>query len=1520
MKIYLFYQNQIYNFLLPKEISGSYSFDADKSELSKLVNIEARDGKWVIYSTDGVNLVYDKRFIKQLPLNINTFYIINRENKNYLVYVTDIKSSKFTPYTYGNGFSMTISNNQNTNVLYSCPLLTGTIKIYKHEDNYLLEQTNAGTAYVNNKIARDNQTIIKLGDKITIFSLEIILLKNLIFINNPGNTVKISNLDFGLSLYKNNDEETKNIIMQDKDLYNKNDYYSKSPRIRRVIETKKIKLAPSPNNNNNNEMPFILTVAPMATMGIMSIVMLTNTIIRISSGETTIARSWPQLATSGAMVLSMLMWPIIIRIYNKKQQQRKKQETIEKYDKYLVEKEKEVVEETHLQKDILLENLIDLKACSEIITRRGAGFGNVGFWDKRVDQSDFLEVRLGIGNVPLDLELEYPEQEFTIDEDELRKRADAMVARHKYISNVPVGYSFKENKITAIMGDNAKTSHAFMDNLLLQLLTFYNYEDLKIVIFTNNEYENYWEYAKYLNHTFDNDRKFRFFANDIDSAKAVCEHLYNILNYRLNDKDKEPRKPHYLVIIDDYDLVKRFNFMKSLTEADNDANTGFSLVVIEERLNKLPSKCNNFISIVNGKTAILKNSYEKQEQLPFTSEINYGVNMMNVAKIMSNIPIEFEEAVSVIPDAVSFLEMHKVGKVEQLNILNKWNTSDPTMTLKAEIGVDNQGDVMYLDLHEKIHGPHGLIAGTTGSGKSEFIITYILSMCINYSPDDISFILIDYKGGGLALAFENRTAGIVLPHLAGTITNLDKAEMDRTLVSIESEAKRRQELFNKARDILGESTMDIYKYQRFYKEGKLTDSISHLFIVCDEFAELKQQQPDFMDNLISIARIGRSLGVHLILATQKPSGVVNDQIWSNSRFKVCLKVQDESDSKEMLKRPDAAYIKNPGRYYLMVGYDEYFSAGQSGYTGAKYFPSDKIIKQVDKSINFINSFGQPIKSIQASSGPKAKADGDQIKAIMNLIISLAKDVKKQAKQLWLPNIPELIYEEDIEKKYNFKAEPYNVEAVIGEYDAPELQEQGIVTYNLLNEGNTIVYGNDSVEREMLLESIIYSTMKNYTPNEINFYMLDLGSESLRIYEKSPFFGGYTTISEENRINNLFNIIDNEISKRKKLFADFGGEYENYIKNSGKKLPLLAVIINNFDSVKDSFENLMFNVLPSSTRDSFRYGIVYIITATGVNSVRTAISQNFKHFFAFKLKESYDYRFLFNKKKDLVPRDINGRGIINNGDLHEFQVLTVSNTDDKDKFIKEFVNETKEKYKTYKPYLLLPSLPDKIELNDIVQYVSDLRKVPIGISHDSIEIQYIDFLANTGIIISATEFNSTSFFVKSLIKIVKHIANASIIVLDPKCMLNLNSSEFPNYYNNNFDLVLKKIQTSLDNLISSESSTSGILVINSIDELMKKVSNTKLVEELFTTLKNYEKISTIVVDTNNKIRNYSSQIWFKNVINSGNGIWIGNGASSQTSIPCTISRNMQKKIENDMGYIISENTPVLSKLLNFFTKE
>ena len=202
-----------------------------------------------------------------------------------------------------------------------------------------------------------------------------------------------------------------------------------------------------------------------------------------------------------------------------------------------------------------------------------------------------------------------------------------------------------------------------------------------------------------------------------------------------------------------------------------------------------------------------------------------------------------------------------------------------------------------------------------------------------YKRQEIAFVLVDFKGGDMARPF------LKAPHLSAIISNLSGNILYRALVSLEAEVKSRQRIFNESAQTLGIDKIDINSYHKYFKEGRLTLPLPHLVIVIDEFAQLKSQRPEFMTKLVEIAQVGRSLGIHLILATQKPSGVVDPQIWSNSRFKACLKVLDKQDSIEMINRPDAALIKLPGRAYIQVGYDEIFEQLQSGYSGCLLYTS-----------------------------------------------------------------------------------------------------------------------------------------------------------------------------------------------------------------------------------------------------------------------------------------------------------------------------------------------------------------------------------------------------------------------------------------------------------------------------------------------------------------------------------------------------------------------------------------------------
>ena len=1511
MRIELFLEDKIAHFILPGDISGSFSFDCNEDEEVKLINIESRDGKWVLYSTEFVKVISDNNIVGNVEIVPNCFYILLRDNKQYLIYTNEILEKEVDCYSYDKNLNMIIGNSDDCNIKYLCQYL-GNIKIKINVvNNFLvLEKNTNGLVYINDQLIKTQKHYIKNGDKLNICGLKIMFLSNLLLINNPSNNVYINEASSNIKTYIfAPEEDIKQIEFKDENLYEEDQYFSKAPRIRRIIEKKEIEFSSPPASSEEKELPFILTIGPMLAMGVMSLVTLISTVGKIADGESSIGESWTQLLMAGTMLISMLLWPVLTRIYNKKLKERKRRELIYKYNQYLDKKEKELIQEEKLQKEILIENLITVEECLNIVNNK-----SVKFWNKRIDQNDLLVVRIGKGNELLDIDVKWPEEGFSIEEDELKEKAIQLLDKHKYIQDVPIGYSLYENRLTAIMGSNIKTSY-FTSNILLQLISFYSYEDLKIVVFTNEQNEYKWDYIKYLNHNFTNDKSIRLFSTNKDSAKNLCDYLFYIFQTKTPaEKQTDLQKPYYLILTDDYSQIKRFDFIKTVTETDDDM--GFSMLIIENKLNNLPSKCNNFISLGEKQSGILENSYEKQEQRLFFDEVNYTIDMMKVVKKVSNIPIEFEEGIQSLPNSITFLEMEKIGKVKQLNILNRWNTNDATQSLKAEVGVGEDGNLMYLDLHEKYHGPHGLIAGMTGSGKSEYIITWILSMCVNYSPDDVAFILIDYKGGGLAFAFENQITGVKLPHLAGTITNLDKAEMDRTLVSIDSEVKRRQQMFNEARDNLGESTIDIYKYQKFYKEGRLKEAIPHLFIVCDEFAELKSQQPDFMDNLISIARIGRSLGVHLILATQKPSGVVNDQIWSNAKFHVCLKVQDASDSNEMLKRPDAANLKQTGRFYLQVGYDEYFALGQSAWCGAKYYPSDQIVKQVDKSVNFIDDIGTIYKSIQASTGKKVEEQGEQISAIMDEIISVAKSQNKEAKRLWLDNIKEVIIIDELKEKYNLQFNNNDIKAIIGEYDAPEAQKQGLLQYNFIDDGNTAIYSSEGAESEQLLNSIIYSTITSYNPEYINFYIIDYGSQALSKFRGAPSVGDVVTLGEDEKYNNLFKLLKDELKTRKKLFVDYGGDYKNYQKNSDEKLPIIVVVLNNYDAINENDQEL-FDVLPEYIRDSERYGIVFIITANGVSSIPRRISQGINNIYGLKLKDPSDYISILPAKKKLIPRDMIGRGIYKDGDvLHEFQTASIVQTDDDvNKFVIEKCNELVKLY-NYRAKKV-PVLPEQVMLEDVCDKITDMSKLPVGINKNTLSVVKYDFMQDILNIVTANNLKYTESFTRSLLVEIGKINNANLILFDPMKQLENKKDAVNNYYQENFDDVLENIKNYVNRLIENKKTINVVIVIYAISKFIEKISDVNKFSELLDLLKKYSNACVVVIDDVNSLKGYGFDDWYQNNVNSNNGIYIGSGVGDQNVVKiANFSSELNKDYGNNIGFFIKEARYKIIKLIEF----
>lgn len=1509
MRLYIADDEKLTKFDLPKEVQESFvvPYRPANSKKEYTINIESGEENWILKSNGLVNLIRNGQIVLDEPLKDFFCYELETDDKKraFLYCLPTFDENNIDISTF-NAKQITIGNSQNCNIWFQNNKVSGQHVIITVQNGKAIITANQNGVFLNELPVR--QAYLKLGDVVFLEGLKLIWMGNFIRLNNPLNSVLIN----GMQVYQDlsnidNSNYEKSENNGEHDLYKDEDYFYHFPKIKEYITTEELIIDAPPGSEKGGKTPLILSLGTSITMGLVSLLRVYQIIEQISSGDKKMSDMMVQLVTCFAMIVGSLLLPIVTRMYTSKIQNKREKLRQEKYGKYLNEKELEIKNVKENQKNILLNTYPSTEACCKKVTDKSQNI-----WDRNISDEEFLKVRLGLGNIDTKIQINAPGRRFSLEEDNLLEQAIKIAEEAEKISGVPITADLKQEAITSVISE-IDNKDLYINNIILQLVTNHSPLDLKIVFLSDTQNKTF-EYMKYMPHIWSEDKTVRFYSDNLSDSKAISEYLIKIRKERIgylsekkenqieeekaeSGKEYASFNPYYLIITDCYKKNSDLEIIKSVINSK--INVGFSMLIIDNAIKDLPPESNNFIYLRNVGSYILEKKTDKNVSNAFNLEKLYNYDMNVIAGYLSNIPTLSKQGQSELPKSLTFLEMYKVSKIEQLNILGRWKENDPTMSLKVPIGVHADRDLFILDLHEKAHGPHGLIAGSTGSGKSEFIITFILSMAINYHPYEVQFVLIDYKGGGLAGAFENREKGISIPHLAGTITNLDTSEMNRTLVSINSELKRRQAEFNKARDRLGEGTVDIYKYQRFYREGKVEEPISHLFIISDEFAELKSQQPDFMDQLISTARIGRSLGVHLILATQKPSGVVNDQIWANSKFKICLKVQSRSDSMEMLKRPEAASIKETGRFYLQVGYDEYFDIGQSGYSGARYTPSDRIIKKVDDSIEVIDNIGTVIKKLNDDNEVVNKVDdmGEQLPNIVRYIVELSKKQDIKTKMLWLSSIPDLIYVEGLKVKYNYEAKPYIIDPIIGEYDNPAMQEQGILTVDLTHNGNTLIYGKSGSGKENLLTTMIYNCCTDHSPEEINFYILDFGAETLKIFSKYPHVGGVATIDDQEMLLNLFKMLFEEMDKRKELFVDYGGNYQDYINESGKKLPLINIVINGFDVFNENFSRLVDSITPL-IRDGFKYGMIFTVTTTANNGVNSRTSQMFINVMSLQQKNDDSYRDLVSAPRGLTPKRYFGRGIVNVGKTgYEFQTAYISTKDKINQTIRNTAEELNSKYSV--KAMKIKTLPNVVDINMIGDETTGIDHVAIGVNKATLNTSFYNFNNLPLTMILSEKIYDNFGFVYALVKQFSKLQNVETTVLDATKIYNKMINNVT-VYKDSFEIALKNVITNVNK--EGQDNVNRVFIFIGPGVLKNKLDETgkKLFDLLFNNISRFKKSKIILIDDYKPFKKLELEPWYSKLVVSTNGIWLGPNPNNQNSID--FSSITREQLSENFPYI------------------
>lgn len=1521
MIINLIKAKQMFSLTLPYKVKGQYWItDLDeKGSPRELISVEAVKGEWILKSNRLVSILdaEDKPVVNTVLEPLSFFKLrIAGSNERVVLFSESVDESRrtFKKLLIKEADTLNIGRGNDSNLCFENKYVSNRHAKLSYDGHTwsIMDQNSTNGTYVNGY--RVESKTLCAGDHIYIMGLRIVVGYNFIALNDPDGLVKINAKS--LIDYKPQTPDTSLEVAE----CGKKDFFYRSPRFHREIEHTEIRIDPPPQIQKVDTVPLALMLGPSITMGMTSVSTAILTINNVISSGGEITQALPSALMAFGMLLGTVLWPILTKKFEKKQKQKNERKRQEKYLAYLDRIRDEIKRKCKEQSDIMAENLISPEECAERITQK-----STKLWERVNGQNDFLKLRLGLGDIPLDADIVYPDKKFSMEDDNLQDAMLSLGAEPKQLHGVPIGISFIENTTIGIYGSYSSRVN-MLKLMVLQMISLHSYDELKLMMLTSEPDE--WNFIRPIPHFWSDDKKVRFLATNFDEVKELSAYIDKNIVSRGDKSNQEysDHSPYYVIISTDKKLSEKCDGLQQLLKFKN--NSGFSVLFVVDELKDLPKETKLVISVDEEKSRMFDREDTSGKGISFVPDKADDIIFEALSGDIANIELDLGSQRYSLPNMITFLEMFNVSKIDHLNSLTRWKENNPTITLQTPIGVDEHGDLFTLDLHEKFHGPHGLVAGMTGSGKSEFIITYILSLAVNYHPDEVSFILIDYKGGGLTGAFEDPDRGVKLPHLAGTITNLDGAAVKRSLISIQSELRRRQAIFNEARKISNEGTMDIYKYQQLYRDKVVTEPVPHLFIISDEFAELKTQQPEFMEQLISAARIGRSLGVHLILATQKPSGVVDDQIWSNSKFRICLKVQEKADSQDMIKCPDAAELSQTGRFYLQVGFNELFALGQSAWCGAEYIPTETVEKSVDSSIQVVDNLGRVMMNVKP--GKKKAVQINQIKqivAVVKYLSDLAVEERIKVRPLWLEPIPEQIFVDNLEEKYAMRTSGTVLNPIIGEFDDPFNQKQGVLTVPFSLEGNCLIYGATGTGKTTFLTTLAYSLIKNHSSEELNLYIMDFGSETLRMYEKAPQVGGIMVSSDEEKILNFLKMLQKEIEKRKSLFSEYGGDYASYCRGSGKNIANIVVLLNNYSGFAEQFEDLqeLFTLL---TRDGVKYGIYFAVTAGTTNAVRYKLQQNFKTMLTMQLNDPMDYSLIVGKTEGLVPSKSKGRGLIALDKVYEFQTAYCQDVEDIQDFIRGFCMKLLETATSYAEPV--PVLPEIVDYGYVEPYIKGLDIVPIGVGKKNLNIVTVNLTNRVVYPVVAQELCETVPFSEELVKILSKIT--TVCVIDSEKLLTGLDTDACMMVDGNYEAVVRGIfdemvernNTYKDALLDVsvlEKFNEKVFVIVGLKKLVEQLSSDGR-EKLFTLIDKAEsiyKIHFVIMDSLAQFNHYNYEPWFKRQVTGSDGLWIGDGIADQYMLKLSkITNDLYEEIGNEYGYIITRNRPVQVKILSSVT--
>jgi DNA segregation ATPase FtsK/SpoIIIE, S-DNA-T family len=724
-------------------------------------------------------------------------------------------------------------------------------------------------------------------------------------------------------------------------------------------------------------------------------------------------------------------------------------------------------------------------------------------WERRPSESDFMCVRLGVADLPRQSTVALLDG----GEATLRAEAEARLVEHDMVPSVPLVVNLPEVGVLGLSGDRSSVN-GLARWLVLQASILHSPGELVLLAaLTDRSFEE-WAWLKWLPHVRP-DRigsQAQAIATGLTGAEQLLAELRSLASQRRSREratTSGPRPPQVLLLIDEDVGVDRALISSALTDV---GEVGIAAIWLGREPRDLPGQAGAFVELERARAVLAFTDVACGTRVAEVSAEAVSRELAErTARLLAPIHDVSELArAGDIPKRVGLLDLLDLLPPTAAELKRRWGLWQGELT--STVGVSADG-VLTLDLRSE--GPHALIAGTTGSGKSELLRTFVAGAAAAIPPHRLAFLLVDYKGGA---AFAPCAA---LPHVVDIVSDLDEHLAERALTSLNAELKRRERI------LAEEGAKDLLELARRNPEA----APPLLVIAVDEFAKLRDEVPEFVDGVVDIAQRGRSLGVHMVLAAQTLRNAFTPAIRANTNLRLALRVSEETESEDMIASPLAARIPSGegsrGRAFARTGHGElreFQAAYVSGLSDARQSSAMEI------EAFHLDAFSTRTQEAIAHSDSDAESD----------LVALGRAARQAQTELdlpvpappWLPTLPSVL---DIETLDESAATAGGVQ--IGLVDLPHLQHQAPLVLDLEGAGHVAIFGAGNSGKTTVLTSAALALARAYRPQEASLYCLDAANGSLAPLAGLAHCGGVVMVDEEERVQRLLRLLLQRIELR-----------------------------------------------------------------------------------------------------------------------------------------------------------------------------------------------------------------------------------------------------------------------------------------------------------------------------------------------------------------------------------------------------